>query len=178
MGSFAKMFLNLDTLTEKAQSELEKMLLRPEMKVTIETMLVAEWHHLLDKKLADVLSEEKKAELLMQMKMESRAFLAGEKWLNRPLQENLAKYQVQISDHIIPYVVERLLDFASNHSADILNRLEIAALIEKQISTFSLAEVEQIVVDISGKELKMITYLGGFLGGLIGIIQGILAIWM
>lgn len=50
MGSFAKMFLNVDSLTEKAQRELEKLLKRPEMKEALENLLITEWRQLLEKK--------------------------------------------------------------------------------------------------------------------------------
>lgn len=178
MGSFAKMFLNVDSLTEKAQRELEKLLKRPEMKEALENLLITEWRQLLEKNLGELVSSEKKKAFLQQVEHEARGFLENEKWLNRPLQENLAKYEQQIVEYFIPYGVERLLAFASDHSGDLLNRLEIAALIESQIATFSLHEMEQIVISISGKELKMITYLGGILGGVIGIVQGILALWI
>lgn len=56
--------------------------------------------------------------------------------------------------------------------------MDLAKLVETQIATFSLPEIEKLVVEISGRELKMITYLGGILGGFIGIIQGILAMWI
>lgn len=178
MGSFAKMFLNVDALTEKAQRELEKLLKRPEMKETLENLLITEYQALLESDLGELVSPKKKEDFFRQVGYEARCFLENEKWLNRPIQENLAKYEEQITGHLIPYIVERLLAFASSHSTDLFNRLEIAVLIESQIATFSLHEMEQIVISISGKELKMITYLGGILGGVIGIVQGVLTLWI
>lgn len=178
MGSFAKMMLNIESLTEKAQQELEKMLTQPETEQMILHLCETELDHVFTKKLQDVLVLDKKNQLVEQVRRESITFLQSEKWLNKPIQENLKKYESQIVANIIPYATLRLLEFIASHSADIMERLDISSLIEKQIETFSLDEVEAIVIDISGRELKMITYLGGVLGGFIGIIQGVLAIWM
>ena len=41
-------------------------------------------------------------------------------------------------------------------------------------TTEQLQKLEDIVLGISKRELKMITYLGALLGGLIGVIQGII----
>ncbi|WP_088809340.1 MULTISPECIES: DUF445 domain-containing protein [Listeria] len=178
MGSFAKLVLNVESLTEKAQKELVKMLAQPETEQMILNLCETELDHVFSQKLNDILAADKWQQFTQQIKHESEQFLRSEKWLNKPLQDNLRKYETHISEHLIPYATLRVLDFVASHSADMMKRLDISGLVEKQIETFSLEEVEAIVIDISGRELKMITYLGGVLGGFIGIIQGILAIWV
>ncbi len=178
MGSFAKLVLNVESLTEKAQKELKKMLVQPETEQMILNLCETELDHLFAQKLDDMLTAEKRQQFVSQIKRESEHFLRSEKWLNQPLQDNLRKYETHILEQIIPYATLRILDFVADYSADIMKRLDISGLVAKQIETFSLEEVEAIVIDISGRELKMITYLGGALGGFIGIVQGILAIWV
>lgn len=56
--------------------------------------------------------------------------------------------------------------------------VSISKMIEEKISTFELDEIERIILQIAKKELKHIEYLGGVLGFLIGISQGILVLFM
>ncbi|HET6872657.1 MAG TPA: DUF445 family protein, partial [Sporolactobacillaceae bacterium] len=61
---------------------------------------------------------------------------------------------------------------------DVLRTLDLEALVTDQVRQFSIQELEDVVLIISKKEFKMITYLGALLGGLIGIIQAIIVIGM
>ena len=52
--------------------------------------------------------------------------------------------------------------------------LSISKVVKEEVNRFSLRELEKMIVEISGKELKMITVFGGILGGFIGLVQGLL----
>ncbi|MBC1814379.1 DUF445 family protein, partial [Listeria booriae] len=117
-------------------------------------------------------------QLTKQLTAEILQAIPYEKLFNQPVQVMLRNYETVITEKIIPFTVERLLDFVAKHSSEMVERLNLANLVETQIATFSLPEIEKLVIEISGRELKMITYLGGVLGGFIGIVQGILAIWI
>ena len=47
---------------------------------------------------------------------------------------------------------------------------------EDRINAFEMENMEDIILSIAKKELKHIERLGGILGGLIGLIQGIIVI--
>jgi uncharacterized membrane protein YheB (UPF0754 family) len=49
-------------------------------------------------------------------------------------------------------------------------------MVTKQVETFSLERLEEMVLGIIKNELHMITLLGGILGGVIGIFQGIITL--
>lgn len=53
----------------------------------------------------------------------------------------------------------------------LLEKLDIKLLVEQKVEEFPLDELERIVVQIAGSQLKSITFLGGVLGFLIGLIQ-------
>jgi len=50
-------------------------------------------------------------------------------------------------------------------------------LVAAKFNKLNLQQVEQIVVDVAGRELRYIEWLGGLLGFLIGLIQALLAGW-
>ncbi|MBC6130301.1 DUF445 family protein, partial [Listeria booriae] len=175
--SMARMFINVESFSEKIQQEGAKLINQEDTKNLINQLLTTEWKNFEAKELQELIPTEKQAHLAEQLTSEIIQAFPHDKIFNQPVQVILRGYEVMIKSKIIPFAVERMLDFVATHSADIVERMDLAKLVETQIATFSLQEIEKLVVEISGRELKMITYLGGILGGFIGVIQGILAIW-
>ncbi|MBC1253340.1 DUF445 domain-containing protein [Listeria welshimeri] len=178
MGSMARIFINVESFSEKIQQEGAKLINQEDTKNLINQLLTTEWKNFEAKELQELIPTEKQAHLAEQLTSEIIQAFPHDKIFNQPVQVILRDYEVIIKSKIIPFAVERMLDFVATHSADIVERMDLAKLVETQIATFSLPEIEKLVVEISGRELKMITYLGGILGGFIGVIQGILAIWI
>ncbi|MBM5612141.1 DUF445 domain-containing protein [Listeria seeligeri] len=178
MGSMARMFINTDTFSEKIQQEGLKLLSQDDTKNLLNGLLTTEWQNFEAKELQELLPGESQPQLTKQLTAEILQAIPYEKLFNQPVQVMLRNYETVITEKIIPFTVERLLDFVAKHSSEMVERLNLANLVETQIATFSLPEIEKLVIEISGRELKMITYLGGVLGGFIGIVQGVLAIWI
>ncbi|EAE2694091.1 DUF445 domain-containing protein [Listeria monocytogenes] len=178
MGSMARMFINIDSFSEKIQQEGLKLIGQEDTKNLINQLLTTEWKNFEAKELQELIPTEKQAHLAGQLTSELIQTFPHEKLFNQPIQVMLRGYEAAITEKVIPFAVERMLDFVATHSAEIVERMDLAKLVETQIATFSLPEIEKLVVEISGRELKMITYLGGILGGFIGIIQGVLAMWI
>ncbi|MBX6394592.1 MAG: DUF445 family protein [Alicyclobacillaceae bacterium] len=53
--------------------------------------------------------------------------------------------------------------------------IPVARIVENQINRFPLAEFERLVLEVSRRELAMITWMGGVLGGVVGLGQALLA---
>ena len=77
------------------------------------------------------------------------------------------------TERFIDYMIQKVGDNISL----ILERMKLAELIKEQIDRFELSYLEKLVID-SNKELKLITLLGLVLGGIIGLFQGIIAIFV
>ena len=89
----------------------------------------------------------------------------------------LSDLQNIIVNQMIPIIVQKGMEkLGSTYVEKWMKKLEIPELVKSQVDSFSTEQLEEIVVGISRRELKMITYLGGFLGGLIGILQGVIVI--
>lgn len=54
-------------------------------------------------------------------------------------------------------------------------RIDIEKMVEEKVNELDLLELERIIISVAKKELKHIEILGFFLGGIIGLIQGIIA---
>ena len=67
-------------------------------------------------------------------------------------------------------------------SADLLNKakenVNIQEIVEEKINELDLEKLEDIIIKVSKKELKHIEILGLVLGAIIGVLQGILVIFL
>ncbi len=59
-------------------------------------------------------------------------------------------------------------------ATEMKDSLPIASIVEEKINQLDLRELEILILKIVHKELKHIEYLGGILGGTIGLVQGVL----
>lgn len=82
-------------------------------------------------------------------------------------------------EEIIDAKGEALLDEMTEtliHKAT--SSISISKMIEEKISMFELDEIEKMILKIARTELKHIEYLGGVLGFLIGIVQGVIIMFI
>lgn len=68
-------------------------------------------------------------------------------------------------------------DLSQNLVHRATSRIKLGNMVEEKINAFDLAKLEEIIISISKKELKHIEVLGGVLGLLIGLIQGVIVIY-
>src|SRR5690554_4944649 len=64
-------------------------------------------------------------------------------------------------------IIEKLMDKT-------VSTIKIDEIVEEKINEFDLIKLENIIINITKRELKQIEYLGGIIGFLIGIVQAIL----
>lgn len=85
----------------------------------------------------------------------------------------ITKYVEELIDNkgetLLDEITEELVHKATSS-------ISISKMIEDKISMFELEEIETMILKIAKSELKHIEYLGGVLGFLIGITQGLILI--
>ncbi|WP_291563151.1 MULTISPECIES: DUF445 family protein [unclassified Clostridium] len=65
--------------------------------------------------------------------------------------------------------------FIDNKAPQLIERFNIARIIEDKINSFDVMFVEKLILDIASKELKAITWLGALLGGIMGLLSPLLS---
>lgn len=58
------------------------------------------------------------------------------------------------------------------------DKISISEIVEEKINSYDMVKIEEIVISIAKKELKHIEILGGVLGFIIGIIQGVVVLYL
>ncbi|MBS4536284.1 DUF445 family protein [Clostridium sp. D2Q-14] len=78
---------------------------------------------------------------------------------------------VQEGDKAIKELVDEMIDNA-------VEKVKISEIVEDKINTYDIKKIEEIIISVAKKELKHIEILGGILGLLIGLIQGLLVFYV
>lgn len=55
-----------------------------------------------------------------------------------------------------------------------MHKINIGQMVETKIDEFELDKMEKIILSVASKELKYIEFLGGVLGGIVGLMQSII----
>lgn len=77
----------------------------------------------------------------------------------------------------VPVVTGRVLELLSANMARVVAAIQLPLLVEEEVRKFPIEQVEDIILSVSGKEFRAITWLGVFLGGFIGLFQSFLILW-
>ncbi len=85
-----------------------------------------------------------------------------------------------ILSHIRDILTQEIGNFVDNSMGDMIEqsiqKIDISNMVEERINSLELEEVEQLTLAIASRELKYIEYLGGILGGVIGLVQALLLV--
>lgn len=73
------------------------------------------------------------------------------------------------SDGIIAELTNKMNDKNKNG-----NGIRFAKIVEEKVNSFELDKIENIIISVAKQELKHIEVLGGVLGFMIGIVQGVM----
>ncbi|MBU3092505.1 DUF445 family protein [Clostridium sp. CF011] len=80
----------------------------------------------------------------------------------------------KIPQSVSKVALELYNKFVENKSADVIEVLNVAKIVEDKINEFDVAFSEKIILDIASKELRAITWLGALLGAIMGLLSPVL----
>ncbi|MFN7249277.1 MAG: DUF445 domain-containing protein [Anaerobacillus sp.] len=177
LGNMVSMFLGNERLVDKLQPEIIKMLNDEGTQQLIEVFLKKEWEQVKRLRIGDI--EEclnlNEVSLYIQEKIIDHIPLDH---LDKPLYEWSPMIEKPLVEEIVPRMIEKIGRAISNELVHLLKKLQLEDVVKNQVEQFSVSRLEDMVLSISRRELKLITYLGALLGGLIGLFQGIFIIFL
>lgn len=174
LANSIKLFFTKDSLTTRAQNEFVKLLDQPKMSNILQGFIVKEYDALKERQVSSFISEQDKTRMLSGIGDYLEAQLDLESKLNIPISDINPALFNSFKEKGKERLIDNLVIYLSKNLVKILDKLELAKVIKYQIDNFELSKIEELVMDVSRKELRMITLLGFVLGGMIGIVQGLL----
>ncbi|RIW30920.1 DUF445 family protein [Bacillus salacetis] len=178
LGNMLGMFLGNSSLSEKIQPEIIKFIKHDGTKEILRNLLKKEWEKLKESKWEDVLKNVKNEEVLPALKSSVLDMVSVENLMSTDLKEVLSPFKQRITGIIVPHIFEMSVMAVSQKIEIIMEKLHLQEVVREQVETFSVQRLEELVLGITSKELKMITYLGALLGGIIGLVQGAIVLFI
>lgn len=174
-GGMIQMFLgDSKSIVEKLQREIIKFLRAPGTTNLLVSIFTKEWDKLKDRPAMDFLTEVQFEPMVAKVQEYVKKQLALQERLDLTIEAYWPDGNAWATQEVIPKLVDKGFTQAENKLVDVLERLNLKEVVREQVDTFPVERLEDLVLGISKRELKMITYLGGVIGGLIGIVQGLL----
>lgn len=77
----------------------------------------------------------------------------------------------------VPQAVDRGLKLLSGNMQRVVAAIRLPVLVEEEVRKFPIEQLEDIILSVSGKEFRAITWLGVLLGAVIGLFQSLFLLW-
>ena len=162
-------------MAEKIQPEIIKFLKNKGTEEVITCFLKTEWEKTLDFQ-GEVIEEQlEKQNMIDTLKTYIHKMIRLEKVMNTPLHQYTRTIEEPILQ-MVPIVVKKVCEALSGKVETLMEKLKLSEIVREHVELFPIERLEHMLLSIISSELKMITYLGALLGGLIGVFQGIIAI--
>ncbi|MGG1660105.1 DUF445 domain-containing protein [Brevibacillus sp. NRS-1366] len=178
-GGLVGMFLGDDKILGKLLPHLDELLRSPELAQRLHLFLQNESDKLLDKNVGEIVSwlgrdqvDEWASTLFAKLEEQSLRFV------DTPMSRLTAPFQESVKSELVPRVAKWMVETLQQNVERIFQRLAVRDIVTRQVEGFPIERIEEMVVGISGREFRMITVLGFILGGIIGLVQGLLAGWL
>lgn len=169
-GMFGMLLANVNVV-DMIQPELKRVLQSESTSQFILALLRQEWQKGLDRPLSSYMTEETESRIRQTVKEQVLARLPIESMLATPLRVWLNPLESQLLEQHVPVVIDHLFERTTNQIGQILQTLDLETIVREEVGLLDTAYLEEIVLSISKREFRAITWLGGVLGGLIGLIQ-------
>ena len=174
-GGMIQMFLgDSTTLVDKVQRELIKFLQAPGTALLLQRIFTAEWEKIKNRPAMDFMKDVNFDTIEASIQSYAKNALAVETRLDKTINHYWPQGKQWATTQLLPKATDHLFTVAEGKIEDVLKRLNLAEVVREQVDSFPIAKLEELVLGIISKELKLITWLGGIIGGLVGIIQAII----
>lgn len=176
LGSMVQMFLGNSSLADRVLPELLKFLRNEETNKLLSDLLKNEWGKLREYTFNEADEKWNAKALIFSLKRRVLQAFSTAPFFDNTIGTLTVRYESELTQQMLPALLDKLLEGISSNLESVLKRLHLEEIVKEQVDQFPVERLEEMVLSISKKEFKMITYLGGLLGGIIGAIQALFVI--
>jgi len=176
-GGFIGMFLHEEKLVEKILPHLDELLQSQELNERLQQFLRAEADRLMDRRTGEIvgwLGEEQVRQWAAALFAKAEA--GSLHLIDEPLSKLALPLREALFAEAVPRLARRLVELLEKNAERIFSNLPVSDIVTRQVESFPIERIEEMVIAISGREFRMITILGFILGGVIGLVQGVLTL--
>lgn len=173
-----QMFMTKESIADRIQHELIRLTNHPKAKVIANQIIENEYTTFKSKQLSEVLNEQQFQSFKTSVTDLAIGYMDINNTATKPLNTLMPNFIQFLEKKVSQKLTNVIIENASKHISPIMKKVNLRQMVEQQINTFDLAYIEKLIIDIANKELKLIMLLGFLLGGIIGLLQGVIAIFV
>ena len=177
LGNLLLSMMNKHELSIKIQRLLLNYLQGEEGYRLIHRNMKKEWDNVKEQELQQWLQYIQTDKVREKISFHIDQLLSIDKVLQLPVRQILTPFDTRMKEEWIPLFTRKAFAVLVQQIPHILKKLNIEKMVEAQVSTFPVQRMEEMILSISKKEFKWITYLGALLGAWIGLLQGLLILF-
>ncbi|GEK31567.1 UPF0754 membrane protein YheB [Kurthia zopfii] len=176
-GGMVQMFIGDGTsLIPMFQREIKKFLTSDQTFAMLNNMIDKEWRKIQVQTIPQLVGELDFESTTLRVQKYAKEQLAIRDRLDLPLVHYLPDGAKWLEENAFPKLIDTAFDQGEKKLEDVLKRMDLETVVKEQVDKFPVETLEDLVLGISKREFKMITVLGFVLGGIIGLLQGFVAI--
>ena len=179
LGTMAAIFMDEDKLVRKLTPALVRALRSEDTKAKVARAVKDRLEQYAEKSVGEFLElltggegKEWLKSQLGKLPLDKWAGMAGE----AKISSLLAPWTTQL-ENAIPPATDRMLRGIVRTIPLAMQAIQLPKLVHEQVQKFPIELLEEVILSVSGKEFRAITWLGVFLGGLIGLFQSLFMLW-
>ncbi len=180
LGTMAAIFMDEDKMVRKLTPALVRALQSEEAKGKIVSVIQNKLETFGEKPVSELL-ELATGMSASEWLSDKTKQLPLEKWITVAesirVSSLVAPWQAQ-AKAALPSVTGRLLAIIVKGIPTAMKAIQLPKLVQEQVQKFPVERLEEVILSVSGKEFRAITWLGVLLGGIIGLFQSLLMIWV
>ena len=173
-----QMFMTKESIADRIQYELIRLTNHPKAKDIANQIIDNEYETFKSKQLSEVLNEQQFQSFKASITDLAIGYMDINNMATKSLNTLMPNFIQFLENKVTQKLTNVIIENASKHMSPIMKKVNLRQMVEQQINTFDLAYIEKLIIDIANKELKLIMFLGFLLGGIIGLLQGIIAIFV
>ncbi|MCE4994061.1 DUF445 domain-containing protein [Staphylococcus xylosus] len=173
-----QMFMTKESIADRIQHELIRLTNHPKAKDIANQIIDNEYETFKSKQLSEVLNEQQFQSFKTSITDLAIGYMDINDMATKSLNTLMPNFIQFLENKVTQKLTNVIIENASKHMSPIMKKVNLRQMVEQQINTFDLAYIEKLIIDIANKELKLIMFLGFLLGGIIGLLQGIIAIFV
>lgn len=177
LGNMIQMFLGNAKVIDKVQPEIIKFFKHEGTSELFESLIEKEWKKLQEKTVDEAEAFIGRETVLEGIQNIVDRTVSVESLFEKPVSELVAPAHSYVQK-VVPVAVEKAGGFLVGRIDSLMSQLKLEDIVREQVESFSVERIEELILGISKREFKMITYLGALLGGIIGVVQGIIALFL
>lgn len=181
LGAMAAIFVDEDKLVHKLTPVIVEQLRSNALRGTIRGMIERKLDEIAELPLGQAIQTATGEEAWPWVSDKLRAVLQWRQWMGRfesaRLCDLIGRHETRLAESLPPLIrsglkaIERVLPH-------IVQAIQLPRLVQEQVEQFPVERLEKIILSVSGREFRAITWLGALLGGMIGLVQSALMLWM